>query len=146
MAAVLAAAAATWLLRGAKGLITEIETQLAGVLALAANLFALVFVSVDLWDYLGASLSYAVRGSARQLALSIFWSVYALGGLSVGIWQRNRPVRLFAMGLLYLAIVKVFVFDLSFLAPPYRIVSFLGLGLILLLVSLLYTRFEERLR
>ncbi len=146
MAAVLSAAAATWMLRGARDSITEVEAQLSGALALAANVFALVFVSVDLWDHLGATLSYAVRGSARQLALSIFWSVYALGGLSVGIWQRSRPVRLFAMGLLYLAIVKVFVFDLSFLEQPYRIVSFLGLGLILLLVSLLYTRFEERLR
>jgi uncharacterized membrane protein len=50
------------------------------------------------------------------------------------------------MGLLYLAIGKVFIFDLSFLQQPYRIVSFFGLGLILLLVSLLYTRFEERLK
>ena len=146
MTAVVAAAAATWLLRAARDSISEEEARLAGVLALAANVFALVFVSVDLWQYLGVSLPDEVRGSARQLALSIFWSVYALGGLSVGIWQRSRPVRLFAMGLLYLAILKVFVFDLSFLEQPYRIVSFLGLGLILLLVSLLYTRFEERLK
>jgi len=66
--------------------------------------------------------------------------------LSVGIWKRLRALRLFAMGLLYLSILKVFLFDLRFLETPYRIASFLGLGLILLLVSLLYTRFEERLR
>jgi len=50
------------------------------------------------------------------------------------------------MGLLYLSVLKVFIFDLSFLEQPYRIVSFFGLGLLLLLVSLLYTRFEGRLK
>ena len=50
------------------------------------------------------------------------------------------------MGLLYFSIAKVFLFDLSNLETPYRIVSFFILGVILLLVSLLYTRFEERLK
>ena len=50
------------------------------------------------------------------------------------------------MGLLYLSIVKVFVFDLGFLQQPYRIISFFALGVILLMVSLLYTRFEGRLK
>jgi uncharacterized membrane protein len=50
------------------------------------------------------------------------------------------------MGLLYLSIAKVFIFDLSFLQELHRIISFLGLGIILLLVSLLYTRFERQLR
>jgi uncharacterized membrane protein len=116
------------------------------VLALVANAFTLIFVSLDLWDYLGQRGSGAGRESAQQLALSIFWSVYALAALSVGIWRRGRPLRLFAMGLLYLSILKVFLFDLSSLEQAYRIVSFFGLGVILLLVSLLYTRFEERLK
>ena len=68
------------------------------------------------------------------------------GQFSVGIWRRLKPARLYAIGLLYFAILKVFLFDLAFLVQPYRIVSFFGLGLILLLVSLLYTRFEGRLR
>jgi uncharacterized membrane protein len=145
-AAVVAASAAAHLLHTARDDVSKEEADLVGPLVLAANLLALLFVSVELWQHFGTSAPHAVRGSARQLSLSIFWSIYALGGLSVGMWRRNRPVRLFAMGLLYLAIGKVFIFDLSFLQQPYRIVSFFGLGLILLLVSLLYTRFEERLK
>jgi uncharacterized membrane protein len=145
-AVVAAASAAAYLLHTARDDVSKEEAGLVGPLVLAANLLALLFVSVDLWQHFGMVAPHPARGSARQLSLSIFWSVYALGGLSAGIWRRNRPVRLFAMGLLYLAIGKVFIFDLSFLEQPYRIVSFFGLGLILLLVSLLYTRFEERLK
>ncbi|MHC5033845.1 MAG: DUF2339 domain-containing protein, partial [Planctomycetota bacterium] len=142
----LAASAAAYLIHSARDYVSKEEVGLAGPLVLAANVLALIFISVDLWEHLGVSLADAVRAGARQLSLSIFWSVYALGGLSVGIWRRNRPVRLSAMGLLYLAIGKVFIFDLSSLEQPYRIVSFLGLGIVLLVVSLLYTRFEERLK
>ena len=142
----LAASAAAYLIHSARDHVSKEEVGLAGPLVVAANVLALIFISVDLWEHLGVSLPEAVRASARQLSLSIFWSVYALGGLLVGIWRRNRPVRLFAMGLLYVAIGKVFIFDLSFLEQPYRIVSFLGLGIVLLVVSLLYTRFEERLK
>jgi uncharacterized membrane protein len=146
LAVIAATSAAAWLLSKKKGDISQLEASLVPILTLAPNALALIFVSVDMWQYCSVGLPEAARSSAQQLSLSIFWSVYASAGLSVGIWRRARPVRLFAMGLLYLSIVKVFVFDLSFLEQPYRIVSFFGLGLLLLLVSLLYTRFEERLR
>jgi len=136
---------ATLLWRGRKE-VTDEERSLPAILALAANLFALVFGSLDLWSYFGTTGPLAMRSSAQQLALSTFWSIYALAAMSVGIWRRLKPVRLFAMALLYVAIVKVFLFDLRFLEQPYRIVSFFGLGVILLVVSLLYTRFEERLK
>jgi uncharacterized membrane protein len=141
-AVVLAAYLAAWALPKTEGLVTEARPGLL----LVANLLTLIVVSLDLWDYFGRVWQGPEHGSAQQLALSIFWSLYALVVLSVGIWRRLRAVRLFAMGLLYLSIAKVFLLDLSFLATPYRIVSFLGLGVILLLVSLMYTRFEEWLR
>ncbi len=50
------------------------------------------------------------------------------------------------MGLLYLAILKVFFYDLGFLTGLSRILSFLALGIILLVVSLVYRRFEERVK
>jgi hypothetical protein len=141
-----AASVSAWLLREAQETLSEWERPAAAVLTLGANFFALVFVSLDLWDYMGVAWVGAERESAQQLSLSLFWSVYALAGMSVGIWKRMRPVRLFAIGLLYVAITKVFVFDLGFLEVPFRIVSFFVLGLILMLVSLLYTRFEGRLK
>jgi len=142
---VAAAYVSAWLLWRRRDAVTADERCLPAILALLANAFTLVFLSLDLWDYFGRGEALALRGSAQQLSLSIFWSIYALAMMSVGIWRRIRPVRLFAMGLLYVSIFKVFLFDLRFLEQPYRIVSFFGLGVILLVVSLLYTRFEGRL-
>ena len=124
--------------------ISSQERSLPAIFTFIASLCVLLFVSFDLWDYLGKSWEpYESRSSAQQLALSIFWSSYGLVLMLVGIWRQLRAVRLFAMGLLYLAIFKVFIFDLGSLATPFRIISFLGLGIILLVVSLLYTRFES---
>jgi hypothetical protein len=143
-ASVIAAAylSAWWLSKGREALSMQ-ERRLPWDLSLLANVFTLLFVSLDLWDYAGMRWPKGSTASAQQLALSLFWTGYALAGVSMGIWKRLRPVRLFAMGLLYLAIGKAFLFDLRHLETPYRIISFFTLGVILLLVSLLYTRFEE---
>ena len=143
---VAACAASVWLLRKSQDTLSEMESYLPAVLAVVASVFALLFVSVDLWTEVGRVVAVAGRVYAQQLSLSILWSIYALGAMSVGIWRRHRAVRLFALALLYVSIGKVFLFDLSFLQQLYRIVSLFGLGVILLLVSLIYLRFEERLR
>jgi uncharacterized membrane protein len=145
-AAVIATAcvAAALLSRG-RAAQTEEEAPVPAFLVAAANVLALLFVSVDLWQ-LATRLWPSEGDGAAQLALSLFWTLYALAGVVTGIWRRIRVVRFFAMGLLYLSILKVFLWDLSGLEQPYRIVSFMTLGVILLAVSLLYARFEERLK
>jgi uncharacterized membrane protein len=137
---------AAWLIWQRRGRLSKQENYLPAMAAFVASLFMLIYVSLDIWQYLDGSWEAATRSSAQQLALSIFWLLYALTAILAGIWKRIRMIRLFAMGLLYLSIIKVFLFDLRFLEQPYRIVSFFGLGVILLVVSLLYTRFEERLK
>ncbi len=136
---------AAWLLWQERGLLTEEKKKLPARLLVLANAFTLLFVSLDLWDFAGVRWPSGDIASAQQLALSLFWTVYAMASICVGIWKRVRTVRLFAMGLLYISIGKVFLFDLRNLETLYRIASFFTLGVILLLVSLLYTRFEERL-
>jgi|GEM_PF-5352615 len=136
--------AAGWFWRR-RDILAEGEIKLVAPLVLAANLLTLLFVSLELWDY-GGQFTAAFQENLQQLLLSIFWSVYALGAVLIGFWKRSRPLRLFAITLLYLAILKVFLFDLGFLSQPYRIISIFGLGIILLVVSFLYTRFEGRLK
>ena len=144
-AAIAACSVSSWLMWRDRERIQRWERAIPGALLLAANVCLLLFVSLDLWEHLGRTLGSDYRGYAQQLALSIFWSAYGFIAITIGIWRRARLVRLSAMALLGVAILKVFLFDLSFLSLPYRILSFLGLGIILMLVSLLYIRFRERL-
>jgi hypothetical protein len=146
LAVTVAAYVCAWAITKASDDLAAEEHSLPGILALCANIFTILFISSDLWDYSVKRWPAGGTASAAQLSLSLFWAAYGLGGVCVGIWKRLRLVRLFAVGLLLLSIVKVVLYDLSSLDTPYRIVSFFALGVVLLIVSLLYTRFEERLK
>lgn len=78
----------------------------------------------------------------RQLAMSGLWLLYSIAVMVIGILRGARAPRFLAIGLFGLAIVKIFIVDLSFLETLYRIFSFVGLGLILLTVSYLYQRYK----
>ncbi|MCK6461520.1 MAG: DUF2339 domain-containing protein, partial [Planctomycetes bacterium] len=79
----------------------------------------------------------------RQLSYSLIWAVYAIGMVVGGFLRRYRPVRLMALAVLVGTILKVFLFDLSFLEGVYQILSFLVLGAILVAVSFLYQKYRH---
>ncbi|HEX6738062.1 MAG TPA: DUF2339 domain-containing protein, partial [Vicinamibacteria bacterium] len=81
------------------------------------------------------------RDFKRDLTLSVAWGLYAMALLVIGIVRRVRALRFVSLGFLVLTVGKVFLYDLSALTGLYRILSFLGLGISLILVSLLYQRF-----
>jgi len=78
----------------------------------------------------------------EQMFLSTGWLVYSIGLMGIGLLRRVRTLRMIAMVLFGIAILKIFFYDLSFLETIYRIVSFIGLGIILLTVSYLYQRYR----
>lgn len=117
------------------------ETHIYYVLAVAANVYFLAALSLDVWDLVGRMPSLEIdRALAQNLALSVLWLAYAILFLVGGVIKKSALVRWQALALLGVVIVKVFFFDLSFLARFYRVVSFLLLGLALLLISFFYQR------
>jgi uncharacterized membrane protein len=121
--------------------LSEAEKTAYRISAIGANVLALVALSLEFWDAFGRMPSLGIdRGHAQELALSMLWLVYALGLLGAGLWKKSEAMRWQALVLLGLVIVKVFLFDLSFLEKFYRIVSFFLLGLALLLISFYYQR------
>ena len=79
----------------------------------------------------------------KQLSLSGLWLLYGIALMVVGIWRRLRGMRILAIVLLGIAILKIFVYDLSSLETLYRIFSFIGLGIILLAASYLYQKYKS---
>jgi uncharacterized membrane protein len=78
-------------------------------------------------------------------ALSVLWSLFAVALMTVGVWFRRKAYRLSAIALLFATVLKVFVYDTAEVSTPYRILSCMVLGAILVVVSFLYYRFGERL-
>ncbi len=126
---------------GARDRLTESESIPFAALAVAANGFALLALSLEVWDALGWTQTLNLeRGLAQSLGLSILWTCYATGLIVVGLARKSALLRWQALALFGVVLAKVFLFDLSFLERLYRILSFLVLGLLLLLVSFLYQR------
>lgn len=75
-----------------------------------------------------------------QLQLSALWAVAGVVALVVGLRTDLRAVRLAALGLLAVTAGKVFLYDLNALTSVYRVASFIGLGLLLLLAAFAYQR------
>lgn len=81
-----------------------------------------------------------------SLTLSIFWLVYGVIMLAVGIFGKYRAMRLGGIVLLGVAILKIFLYDLWSLGTLYRIISSISLGVVLLLISYNYQRYKDKIR
>ncbi len=79
----------------------------------------------------------------EQLAISAVWILASLLLVALGVRFRVRDLRLMAIGLFDVTILKAFFVDLSATETPYRIAGFIGLGLVLLAVSYVYQRLER---
>ena len=88
----------------------------------------------------------AKSGWVTQMSLSLLWSLYAIAALFIGFWQRIRVLRLAALGLFGLTVLKVVLGDMAQVEEVYRIVSFIGLGLLMIGASYLYHRVEKKLQ
>jgi uncharacterized membrane protein len=123
------------------------ELNALGVFAVAINVFALIALSLELWDHFGSHAGLGIdSGLAQHLALSLLWTTYASGLIALGVKRESALLRWQALALFGLVVVKVFFYDSSYLDKFYRIVSFFILGLVLLTVSFLYQRKVARER
>ena len=100
----------------------------------------------------GYSLAIAVFAASslfREVSggmLTLSWGLEGIALLGAGFAVRERMLRLAELALLLGCIGKLFAYDLRSLETFFRILSFIGLGLILLAVSWIYTRFKQQLR
>ncbi len=75
-----------------------------------------------------------------QVGLSVLWTIFAAAAIAWGFLRAVPAIRYAALALFGLTVFKVFLVDLSAVRTAYRILSFLILGVVLLLVSLLYQK------
>jgi uncharacterized membrane protein len=83
--------------------------------------------------------------SIELAGVSVLWSLFAVGLMLLGVWRRRKAYRVSAIVLLIITVLKVLAYDTAEVSTPYRIISCLVLGAMLVAVSFLYYRFSERL-
>lgn len=77
---------------------------------------------------------------AQEATLSVTWALYSTVLIVIGLRRHYAPIRYFAMTVFAVTTAKVFFVDLAELERIYRVMSVIGLGILLLLTSWLYQR------
>lgn len=103
-------------------------------------LFILVSYNIRFYFH-GAYLDTGITSFAEIYTYSFIWLLLSLILLFTGILKHDEKIRQASFIIMLLTIGKVFLYDTSELIGLYRFFSFLFLGLSLLGMSFLYTRF-----
>ena len=89
-------------------------------------------------------LGIANASQSDKLGLSIFWGVYALFLIALGLWKKKQHLRIGGMVLFALTLVKLFLYDLAHLETIAKTIVLVSLGVLLLIISFLYNKYKER--
>jgi len=78
-----------------------------------------------------------------KLGLSILFGVYSLLLIVLGIWKKKLHLRIGAIILFTLTLIKLFLYDLTSLDTISKTIVFVVLGILLLIISFLYTKYRK---
>jgi len=113
------------------------EKPVFAVLAALAFIWlnAVLLRAIHHWAAVPFQLDAMLRSTLVETALSIFWTLLALTTMLVATRTRARVVWLASAGLLGVVIAKLFLVDLSRVGTIERIISFVGVGLLMLIIG-----------
>lgn len=128
------------------------EPWLINALFVSANLLILFFLTTEISNSFEAAYyrasEYELKRDIRsrmQLSISALWGFYSIVLVTLGILRKFQPIRLLAILLFAATILKVFFVDLGEMEKIYRIIASIGLGVILLAVSMMYQKYRAQI-
>jgi uncharacterized membrane protein len=105
---------------------------------------ALLLISgVSLWRFVSL---WVLQGNASGYYLTASWSLLALGLFTCGIVLQERLYRWLGLGILASALARVALIDVWRLEALYRILSLLALGVVLLVLGFIYSKYQEKIK
>jgi uncharacterized membrane protein len=98
-------------------------------------LSALVIRTVHFWGQVPYNAPALATSALLQASLSILWSLYAMGVLFISNKKGHREGWIAGAGLLAIVVIKLFLIDLSGTGTIARIISFVAVGLLMLIIG-----------
>ena len=105
----------------------------------------LALILLQVWLYLtfeAALLARVFAPGFREGAVTLLWTLFAFALLFSGIRLHGRWLRWSGLGLFSLAVTKLLLSDLAELDTLSRIVAFLSTGVVLVLGSFVYLKYQ----
>ena len=117
------------------------NTRIMVVFDLFMHLAMIIILSSELFLWID---SYN-PGNSFKLGLSILWGIYALFLIGLGIKTHKKHLRVAAIVLFALTLVKLFLYDIADLNTISKTIVFVCLGVLLLIISFLYNKYKTRI-
>ena len=112
----------------------------------AAGLFFHVVVLVLISSELIHWLEMARVENSYRLALSVLWGAYALFLIVIGLSRDEKHIRVGAIVLFAVTLIKLFVYDLEEMSTILKTVVMIILGVLLLTASFVYNKYKHSAR
>ena len=90
-------------------------------------------------------MDIAESDQSYKLGLSILWGIYALVLIILGIWKNKKYLRISAIILFGITLIKLFFYDIASLNTISKTIVFVSLGLLLLIISFLYNKYKHKI-
>lgn len=118
----------------------------AAMLALVAALLAFVYATLSVRRlFKGEFIAlWSGLGQLETYTYSALWLIIGVALLTAGVWLKSQVLRIASAALISVAVLKVFLFDMSELEGVLRALSFIGLGAVLIGIGLFYQRLLTR--
>ena len=112
-----------------------------------AQAAAIIAGGLSLWFLLTRwVIEIAERHQERYGLLTASWSVFALLLFLCGMPLRERLYRWMGLAVLACSLGRAALFDVWKLEAVYRVLSFAALGVVLLVLGFLYTKYQEKIK
>lgn len=120
------------------------ETEVPPLLKAGGTLLSFLLLNIEIANFFstGQVITFNFSGNlAQDMTYSLSWAVFSILLLVAGIRQESKGARYASISLLTATLAKLFLHDLWRLGGLYRVASFVGLAVVLILVSFLYQKF-----
>nr|WP_193759828.1 DUF2339 domain-containing protein [Burkholderia sp. USMB20] len=113
------------------------RVELLGAAGATAFLWlnAILLRTLHHWTGVPYAFDAMAESTLVQASVSVYWTLCALATMIWATRRGLRPLWFVGAALLALTVIKLFLFDLSHVTGIERIVSFIGIGILLLLIG-----------
>ncbi|HEY2845500.1 MAG TPA: DUF2339 domain-containing protein, partial [Bryobacteraceae bacterium] len=112
---------------------------------IAGTVTLLFGLGLEIGGWVTRNVAPEDQSGVQIIAISVMLTVYAVLLVGIGVRTKTSIHRMVGLGLVALVIAKLYLLDVWVLGRLFRITAFLALGVLLLALSYLYSRFRPAL-
>ncbi|MBK0403871.1 DUF2339 domain-containing protein [Adhaeribacter sp. BT258] len=86
---------------------------------------------------------YELQHQTYKVGFPILWGICAFTFMFIGLKKKNKQLRIVALSLFAITLLKLFLFDIRGISEGGKIAAFICLGVLLLIISFMYQNLKK---